>query len=134
VRARIEKKWPRVAWSCCHATTPQGIYCFPGFLEAVYQEGLGIEFGERGIPFEREKPLPVYYKGQRLVTSYRADFVCHEEIVVEIKALCALTPVDMAQIIHELKGTGFQRALRLNFGAPSLQTKRIVWNYREEEA
>ncbi|HTY21759.1 MAG TPA: GxxExxY protein, partial [Desulfomonilaceae bacterium] len=59
----------------------------PGFLEAVYQQALEIEFLARSIPFEREVELPVYYKSQLLGCSYRADFVCYHEVIVESKAL-----------------------------------------------
>ncbi len=58
-----------------------------GFLEGVYQEALALEMSLRQVPFEREVKLPVYYKNQKLNTSYRVDFVCFENIVVELKAL-----------------------------------------------
>ena len=54
-----------------------------GFLEAVYQEALAIEFAARSIPFQREVDIPVTYKGTRLACGYRADFVCYETLVVE---------------------------------------------------
>ena len=98
-----------------------------GFLEAVYQEALAEEFLLRGIPFEREREIPVSYKGKRLGASYRADFVCYGDIVVEIKALASLTTGDEAQLINYLKATEFWRGLLLNFGAPSLQFKRRVF-------
>ena len=102
-----------------------------GFLEAVYQEAMAIEMKARKIPFEREVPLPVHYKGQKLATSYRADFVCYENLLVELKAISQLTGVDEAQVINEMKATGIQRALLVNFGAPSLEYKRRVFNLRE---
>ena len=102
-----------------------------GFLEAVYQEAMAIEMKARKIPFEREVPLPVHYKGQKLATSYRADFVCYENLLVELKAISQLTGVDEAQVINEMKATGIQRALLMNFGAPSLEYKRRVFNLRE---
>ena len=102
-----------------------------GFLEAVYQEALAIEMTRRNIPFEREVAVPVEYKGQRLQCGYRADFVCFEEIVVELKAISQLTGADEAQLINELKATGLHRGLLFNFGTPSLEYKRIVFNLRE---
>ena len=103
----------------------------PGFLEAVYQEALAHEFQARGIPFRREVALPVRYKGIILKASYRVDFICYESIVVELKALSQLTSADDAQVINELKAAGLNRALLLNFGAPSLEYIRRVLNLRE---
>jgi len=102
-----------------------------GFLEAVYQEALACELTARGIPFHREVALPVKYKDHRLQCGYRADFVCFETIVIELKALSHLTSADEAQAINALKATGLQRALLINFGAPSLDYKRLVFNLRE---
>ena len=101
-----------------------------GFLEAVYQQALAFEFEARGIPFEREKGLSILYKGRDLETKYRADFVCHGEVVVELKALQALSGNEDAQLLNYLKASGFKRGLLLNFGAASLQQKRMVLNLR----
>ena len=97
-----------------------------GFLEAVYQCALALEFEERDIPFQAEVPLPVRYKGKLLTCGYRADFICYEGFLVETKAIAELTRADDAQLINELKATSLQRGLLLNFGAPSLQFKRLV--------
>ena len=104
-----------------------------GFLEAVYQEALAIELAERNIPFAREVEIPVAYKGKILSTAYRADFVCYEEVVVELKALSCLTSKEESQLINYLKASGMQRGLLLNFGAASLEYKRMVFsnNLRE---
>src|SRR5438552_7166516 len=97
-----------------------------GFLEAVYQCALVLEFQDRQIPFRAEVVLPVRYKGKLLTCGYRADFICFEDLLIETKAITELTRVDDAQLINELKATGLQRGLLLNFGATSLQFKRLV--------
>ena len=98
-----------------------------GFLELVYKTALGIEFRTRGIAYETEVPLAVKYKGEWLTCFYRADFVCFENIVIEIKAIAKLTGADDAQLINELKATGFHRGVLLNFGASSLEYRRLVF-------
>jgi GxxExxY protein len=102
-----------------------------GFLEAVYQEALVFEFVSQEIPYQREVELPVFYKGQRLRCGYRADFICYDSLVVETKAISRFTTADEAQTINELKATGYNRGILLNFGSPSLEYKRLVHNLRE---
>jgi GxxExxY protein len=97
-----------------------------GFLEVVYQEALAIELAERGVAFQREVEIPIHYRGRQLTCSYRADFVCYGDVLVELKALKQVTDVERAQVINYSKATGLQRALLLNFGAASLEHKRIV--------
>ena len=98
-----------------------------GFLEAVYQEALALEFTKRGIPFEREKELKIYYDGQELKTTYRADFVCYGDIIVEIKAVADLDNSHRSQVYNYLKATGFKLGLLYNFGhADGLQCERKV--------
>ncbi len=97
-----------------------------GFLEAVYQESLALEFAEQRIPFEREKPIEIEYRGQVLQKNYIADFVCYDKILVELKALSALEGIHTAQVINYLKATGIKLGLLVNFGTESLEYKRIV--------
>ena len=103
-----------------------------GFLEAVYQDAAVIEFPLKQIPFEKEVLLPVKYKNILLPTHYRADFVCFSEIIVEFKALSRLSNVEEEQLLNYLKTTGLKRGLLINFGASSLQYKRLVWGYEEK--
>jgi len=98
-----------------------------GFLEAVYQEALALEFAKRGIPFEREKELKIYYDGQELKTTYRADFVCYDDIIVELKAVAELDDSHRSQVYNYLKATGFKLGLLYNFGhGDGLQYERKV--------
>ena len=101
-----------------------------GFLEAVYQAALEREFILQDVPFERELRLPVFYRGE-CIAEYQADFVCYGKVIVELKALQKLTGVEEAQVINYLKATGFHRGLIFNFGTPSLQYKRLVFNQRK---
>lgn len=97
-----------------------------GFLEPVYQETLAIEFANRGIPFLQEKTLPIHYKNQTLKTYYRADFICYESIIVELKALQKLSGTEEAQMINYLKASQFKRGLLINFGEASLNYRRFA--------
>ena len=98
----------------------------PGFLEAVYQEALEIEFTLRGIPFESYKNLKIPYKESVLKKCYEADFVVFEKIIVEIKALDSIISKNKAQIINYLKATKLRLGVLINFGEESLVWKRFV--------
>lgn len=87
-----------------------------GFLEAVYQEALEVEFTKRNIPFEREKDLPIYYDGKPLKQTYRADFVCFGHIIVELKAVQNIEDSHRSQVFNYLKATGFRLGVLINFG------------------
>lgn len=99
-----------------------------GFLESVYQEALEVEFQLNGIPYVREKLLPIHYRTRPLKTAYKADFLCFDSVIVELKALQNLSGIEEAQVINYLKASSLNKAILLNFGAKSLQHKRLVLN------
>lgn len=105
-----------------------------GFREAVYQDALTREFMIRSVPFQREAEWPVFYKGEQLRCSYRADFICFETIVVEVKALSRLSRAEESQIINYLKATGLETGLLLNFGASSLEYRRFAFSESQKSA
>jgi len=99
-----------------------------GFLEAVYQECLGIELAERGVPFVAQRLLPIAYKGRALEQLYKADFVCYDKIIVELKAIGQLADEHRAQVFNYLKATHMKLGILINFGAhPKLEHHRIVF-------
>ncbi len=102
-----------------------------GFLGAVYQAALAHELTLRGIRFEQQVKLPVYYKGQ-LVGDYIADFVVEGKIILELKAIAQLAPVHKAQAHNYLVATGLSLAILLNFGATSLERERVI-RYTQKE-
>jgi len=93
----------------------------PGLLEAAYEECLCHELRLRGIPFERQRPLPVTYKGLDLECGYRLDLLVHDAVVVEIKAVEALQPIHEAQLLTYLKLGGWKVGLLINFNVPILK-------------
>lgn len=97
-----------------------------GFLEQVYQEALEIEFELQGIPFKRETPIQIAYKGKRLKKEYIADFTCYDKIILEIKALDDLISKHESQVLNYLKASSYKLGILINFGQESLQRKRIV--------
>ncbi len=103
-----------------------------GFLEAVYQEALDIEFGNREIPHFAQKELPLIYKGRLLKKAYVADFVAYDKIIIELKASNGLTTLDDAQILNYLKATGLMVGVLINFGKDSLEWKRKVFDTKNK--
>jgi GxxExxY protein len=97
-----------------------------GFLEAVYQEALAIEFKMQEMPYKQQQVIEIMYKEKPLEKKYQPDFLCYNEIIVEIKALSGLTGNDEAQIINYLKATNLKVGLLINFGTKSLEYKRFV--------
>jgi GxxExxY protein len=98
-----------------------------GFLEPVYQRAYAIELQQKGIPYSAEISLPIHYKGQPLDLRYRVDFICYGEVLVEVKALKGIGGIEEGQMINYLRASKLRRGLILNFGARSLQSRRLVW-------
>ncbi|MBP8304257.1 MAG: GxxExxY protein [Phycisphaerae bacterium] len=99
-----------------------------GFLESVYQECLEKELLARHIPFESQRLLRLMYKGQVLEQTYKADLVCYDRILVEIKAVKSLTGEHRAQVMNYLKGTGLRLGLLANFGSfPRATVERVIF-------
>lgn len=99
----------------------------PGFLEAVHQECLSLEFQSRSIPFRAMPSLELSYKGTRLRQRYSPDFICFEAIVVELKSGREIAPEHRAQVFNYLKATGLRVGMLVNFGkAGRAAIERIV--------
>ena len=98
-----------------------------GFAEGVYQECLEIELADRSLPFRPQPELALAYKGRPLRCKFKPDFICHEKIVLEIKAVTALTDEHRAQVQNQLRATGMKLGLLVNFGHyPKWEYERIV--------
>jgi GxxExxY protein len=106
----------------------------PGLLESAYEECLCEELRLRGIPFERQKPLPVTYKGKQLDCGYRLDLVVANAVVLELKAIEAFAPIHDAQLLTYLRLGGWQVGLLINFNVPVLRDgiRRKVLGFDEE--
>ena len=98
-----------------------------GFLEPVYQAVLAVEFKMQEIPYKQQQVIEIMYKGKPLEKKYQPDFLCYDEVIVEIKALSGLSGNEEAQVINYLKATGLEIGLLLNFGTKSLEHKRFVF-------
>ena len=98
----------------------------PGLLESAYEECLCREFNLRGIPFQRQVPLPVEYKGVKLDCGYRLDFIVQDEVILELKCGEHLLPVHDAQLLTYLKLTGKRVGIIINFNVATLVRGGIV--------
>lgn len=96
-----------------------------GFIEVVYQEALEEEFKKRGIPYEREKELLINYKGKTLSKTFRADFICYNKIILELKAVSDFTDDHYAQIYSYLKASNLTLGILINFGKANLDYYRL---------
>ena len=112
----------KITGACQEVYRSMGI----GFLEAVYQECLCIEFERRGIPFESQIPLNLSYQGMVLKHVFKPDFICYEKIIVELKAVSILTVDHISQVKNYLKATDHKLGILYNFGHyPLLEMKRV---------
>lgn len=98
-----------------------------GFLEAVYQDALEIEFIEQGIPYKRESKINIYYKKHKLDKEYFADFICYNKIILELKCVAHLVKANKAQVINYLHGTKMKVGLLINFAESSLKWERLTY-------
>ena len=96
-----------------------------GFQEVIYQRALAIEFGKAGLEFSREVEMQIHYEGEEIGTR-RVDFLAEGKILVELKALTQLEDVHLAQAINYLEAYNLEVGLLLNFGAKSLEYRRVV--------
>lgn len=112
----------RIIGSCMKVHTELG----SGFLESVYQEALEKQFIKDGIPYVREKLLLIQFAGEPLKKKFRADFVCFDKIIVELKASVFIHNDNYLQTQNYLNATKFQLGLLVNFGESSLKYKRIL--------
>ncbi|RVT75861.1 GxxExxY protein [Flavobacterium sufflavum] len=97
-----------------------------GFLEAVYEEALEKEFLIQNIPFKRQQKLELYYDNEKLNKYYRADFICYDTIILEIKAVTHIPDAFYGQLHNYLKCTNMELGMSINFGMPSLTYKRLI--------
>src|SRR5262245_23156134 len=108
-----EEETYRIRGACFEVYKEKGC----GFLEAVYQECLSIEFRLQGIPFRAQAELGLLYKGRPLVQTYQPDFILFEKVILEIKAVSELRDIHRAQLQNYLKVTGLRVGLLVNFGS-----------------
>lgn len=97
-----------------------------GFLEAVYQEALSILFNKKNIPHEKEKMLEIMFMGKVLDKKYFSDFICYNEVIVELKAVSKLSNTHLSQVLNYLKATNKKVGLLINFDTDSLEYRRVI--------
>ena len=99
----------------------------PGFLESVYEQAMSVELGLRGVPFARQAPITVTYKGIAIADA-RLDFLVADRLVVELKACAALFPIHLAQVLSYLKASDHSLGLLINFNVLLLRqgVRRVI--------
>jgi len=108
---------------CCFAVHRE---LGPGFNEVVYKEALVLEFNQKEVPFEREKPFEIMYKGKKLTRNYFCDFIIDDSIILEIKAQGSLVDANSVQLLNYLAASKCRLGLLINFGEKSLKFKRYI--------
>lgn len=123
-RAAINRLTDRIIGAAIEVHKTMG----PGLLERVYEECLAIEFESAGIPFERQKPVKLTYKGRPVGVPLRVDFLADSLVVVELKVVDFLLPIHQSQLITYLKLTQTEVGLLINFNVPVLKQgiKRMI--------
>jgi GxxExxY protein len=126
-KAEPSKRLDKLARAVIGAALEVHRHLGPGYLESVYEEALAVELGLRGVPFVRQKPFGVSYKG-REIGEGRLDLLVGDELLVELKAVEALAPIHKAQVISYLKATQRHLGLLINFNVSILKNgiQRVV--------
>ena len=112
----------KIISACFEVSNELGV----GFLESVYEKALIIALADKEIDATAQEPLKVLFRG-KIVGDFYADILVEDKIIVELKAVKALSPEHGAQIINYLKATGIKVGLLINFGKPKLEWKRLVY-------
>ena len=119
----LEQETHRILGACFEVYKEKGC----GFVEPVYQECLELELASQGIDFLAQQEIGLSYKGRPLRQIYRADLVCFGKVIVEIKAVSALTDEHRAQLMNYLRATGLKVGLLINFSHyPGVEHERFV--------
>jgi GxxExxY protein len=122
MKLELEEETYKIIGTCMKVHKTLG----PGFLESVYDEALSKEFAEQSIPFKKQQQIRVEYNNQFLHKTFRADFICFDKIIIEIKAATFTHQQFSNQVVNYLKATGYPVGLLINFGEKSLKFKRFV--------
>ncbi|MCE5187510.1 MAG: GxxExxY protein [Planctomycetaceae bacterium] len=99
----------------------------PGFLESVYEEAMAVELSVKKIRFERQKELPVFYRDKNIKT-FICDLLVEKQVIVELKAIKALSEIEQVQLTSYLKASKIEVGLLINFGGRSLTFKRMIFS------
>lgn len=108
---------PRLTHQVIQAAIEVHKYFGPGLLESIYEEALAVEMKSMGLNFERQKPIPVAYKGLKIDIAFRADFIVKNEVILELKAVEKILPIHEAQILSYMKLSSIKLGLIMNFNS-----------------